>query len=72
MRGEIDNGLRWDVSVGLGRNEVDFFINNTVNASLGPATPTSFDPGAYTQTSELNLDFGFSPTDNTNIAFGAE
>jgi len=73
VRGEMDNGLRWDFSAGFGRNEVDFFIRNTVNASLGPATPTSFDPGAYTQFENMvNLDFGYSPTDNTNIAFGAE
>lgn len=73
VRGEMDNGLRWDFSAGFGRNEVDFFIRNTVNASLGPATPTSFDPGAYTQLENMvNLDFGYSPTDNTNIAFGAE
>jgi len=73
VRGEMDNGLRWDFSAGVGRNEVEFFIRNTVNASLGPATPTSFDPGAYTQLENMvNLDFGYSPTDNTNIAFGAE
>jgi len=73
VRGEMDNGLRWDFSAGFGRNEVDFFIRNTVNASLGPATPTSFDPGAYTQLENMvNLDFGYSPTDNTNLAFGAE
>jgi iron complex outermembrane receptor protein len=73
VRGEFDNGLRWDFSVGAGRNEVDFFIRNTVNASLGPATPVSFDPGAYTQLENMvNLDFGYSPTENTNLAFGAE
>jgi iron complex outermembrane recepter protein len=73
VRGETDGGLRWDFSVGAGRNEVDFFIRNTVNASLGPATPVSFDPGAYVQLENMyNLDFGYSPTDNTNIAFGAE
>jgi iron complex outermembrane receptor protein len=73
VRGEFGNGLRWDFSAGFGRNEVDFFIRNTVNASLGPATPTSFDPGNYTQLENMvNVDFGYSPTDNTNIAFGAE
>ncbi len=73
VRGEMANGLRWDFSGGYGRNEVDFFIRNTVNASLGPATPTSFDPGRYTQLENMvNLDFGYSPTDSTNIAFGAE
>ncbi len=73
VRGELDNGLRWDVSITAGRNSVDFFIRNTVNASLGPATPTTFDPGAYTQLENMvNVDFGYSPSDNTNIAFGAE
>jgi iron complex outermembrane receptor protein len=73
VRGEMNNGLRWDLSASVGRNEVDFFINNTVNASLGPVTPTNFDPGAYTQFERmLNLDFGLSPTDNTNLGFGAE
>jgi len=73
IRGEMDNGLRYDVSASLGQNEVSFFIRNTVNASLGPATPTAFDPGAYTQFERnFNLDFGYSPTDNLNLAFGAE
>ncbi|MDH3533293.1 MAG: TonB-dependent receptor, partial [Gammaproteobacteria bacterium] len=73
VRGELDNGLRWDVSGGVGSNDVDFFIRNTVNASLGPATPTAFDPGDYTQTEKMvNADFAYSPTDNTNLAFGAE
>jgi iron complex outermembrane receptor protein len=58
---------------GIGYNDVDFFINNTVNASLGPATPTNFDPGDYTQSEQMiNIDLAYSPTDTTNIAFGAE
>jgi len=73
VEGEMDNGLRWDVSASVGRNDVDFFIRNTVNASLGPATPTAFDPGDYTQLEQMvNLDFAYSPTDNTNLAFGTE
>jgi len=73
VEGEMDNGLRWDVSASVGRNDVDFFIRNTVNASLGSATPTFFDPGDYTQLEQMvNLDFAYSPTDNTNLAFGYE
>ena len=73
VNGEMENGIRWDVSVGAGRNEVDFFINNTVNASLGAQTPLEFDPGAYIQTEQMfNADFGYTPTDNTNLAFGYE
>ena len=73
VQGEMDNGLRWDVSAGVGRNDVDFFIRNTVNASLGPATPTFFNPGDYTQLEQMfNIDLAYMPTDNTNLAFGYE
>ena len=72
LRGETASGLLWDGSFGYAMNEADFFINNTVNASLGPATPTSFDPGKQTQT-ELNLNFDVSYAfDNGNIAGGVE
>ena len=49
--------LGWDFSAAYGRHHADFFIFNTVNASLGPDTPTSFDPGDYIQT-DTNLNFG--------------
>ncbi len=65
--------LEWDASVGWGRNHADFFIYNTVNASLGPQTPTSFDPGDYIQEDlNLNLDLTYSASDMVNIAGGAE
>ncbi|MEO1594367.1 MAG: TonB-dependent receptor [Pseudomonadota bacterium] len=73
LRGELDNGLRWDASFGYGFNEVDFFINNTVNASLGPATPTAFDPGLYAQTDlNFNFDVSYALNDQVNIAAGLE
>ncbi|MEW5248234.1 TonB-dependent receptor plug domain-containing protein [Microbulbifer sp. 2201CG32-9] len=57
VRGEMDNGWGYDVSLGVGRSEVEFFIYNTVNASLGSASPTSFNPGTYIQTEQnFNLD----------------
>ncbi|WP_457321508.1 TonB-dependent receptor plug domain-containing protein, partial [Stenotrophomonas sp. P5_B8] len=49
----------WDVSGSWGRNDIDFVIYNTVNASLGPAQPQglSFRPGGNTQTEKnLNVD----------------
>ncbi len=63
IRGEIPfgNGLRYDISYTYGRNDVDFFINNTINASLGPNTPRDFMPGGYSQVdNNLNVDFGYS------------
>jgi iron complex outermembrane recepter protein len=78
MRGSFDNGLLYDFSVRLARNEVGFFLDNTVNPSLGPDSPTSFEVGKYIQTEQnynadfsfpLNVDGLYSPL---NIAFGAE
>ncbi len=62
-RGEIPlggSGLFYDVSFTRGFNEADFFINNTINASLGPDTPLNFDPGTYQQKdTNLNLDLSY-------------
>ncbi len=80
LRGElpVGNGLFYDVSYTYGQNDVNFFINNTINASLGPNTPTSFTPGGYTQEdSNFNLDLSYGvPNDmfasDINIAMGFE
>lgn len=57
LRGDLASGLGWDASYSRGESEADFTIRNTVNASLGLATPTAFEPGRYTQTEQtLNLD----------------
>ena len=63
LRGEIPfgSGLRYDVSYTYGRSDVNFFINNTINASLGPNTPRDFLPGGYSQIdNNINLDLGYS------------
>ena len=73
LRGERDYGLSWDVSVGYGFNEVDFFINNTVNASLGADSPTNFDPGLYAQTDlDFNFAVSYAVSDQLNVAAGVE
>ena len=58
LRGELElgNGLGYDVSFSYGRNINDFFINNTVNASLGPNSPRNFRPGGYEQ-EDINFNF---------------
>jgi len=51
----------WDASGSWGRNDIEFIIYNTVNASLGPDQPSGlyFKPGGNTQTEKnLNLDVG--------------
>ena len=49
VTGTTDSGTMWDVSVSVGENQADYFIMNTVNASLGPDTPKEFNPGSYVQ-----------------------
>ena len=62
IRGELDfgTGLGYDISGSYGNNQTDFFINNTINASLGPNTPRDFYPGSYEQTdTNFNLDLTY-------------
>ncbi len=70
----------WDVSGSWGRNDIEFIIYNTVNASLGPDQPEGlyFRPGGNTQTEKsVNVDvtrdfetrFTFQPL---RLAAGAE
>ena len=77
IAGTLANGLDYDVSVNLGRNNVDFYIDETVNASYGPETPRSFDLGEYTQRdTSFNIDVAY-PVDlglasDVNLAAGFE
>jgi len=73
LKGALDNGLTWDISAYRGENEGDFYINNTVNASLGANSPRNFDPGLYRQTdTNFNVDFTYAVSETVNVAFGAE
>ncbi len=73
LRRTAANGLTWDASAGYGAHQADFFLYNTVNASLGPDTPRDFDPGLYRQAEvDLNLDVSWAATDMVHLAAGAE
>ena len=69
----LNSGLGWDLSGYFGRHHADFFIYNTVNASLGPDTPTDFNPGDYIQTDyNLNFDVTHQVSDMLFLASGLE
>ena len=74
IRGTVPNPtVTWDLSASYGRHHSDFFIFNTVNASLGPDSPSSFNPGDYIQTdTNLNLDFTLPINEQLFLAAGAE
>ena len=78
VRGQVGNWY-YDVSAVMGESEADFYIYNTVNPQLlhmGNDIPTSYDPGAYTETDTVfNIDVS-SPIDvggiTVNFAAGLE
>ena len=61
-------GFSWDVSGTIGMHQSELFIHDTVNASLGPASPTAFDVGTNRQR-EINLQFdvSYAVTDMVHI-----
>jgi len=78
LRGNFANEMYYDFSVSLGVSELDYFLNNTTNSSLGlgsdgePAQ-RDFVVGGYEQEEvNLNADFSKALSDNLNLAFGAE
>lgn len=73
LKGTFVDKIGWDLSGYYGRHASDFFINNTVNASLGPDTPTDFDPGDYIQAdTSFNLDFTVPVRSSISLAAGGE
>ncbi len=77
VEGLFPNDITYDFSVGIGMNELDYFLNNTINQDLGlvngqPAQ-RDFDTGGYEQ-EELNFNADFSKplTDKLSLGFGAE
>ena len=73
LKGETGSGMLWDASAGFGSNRLDFFIDQTTNASLGPATPLHFELGSYQQQElNFNADVSYAVGDVVNVAGGGE
>jgi iron complex outermembrane receptor protein len=84
IRGEFANGMLYDFSGTIGRNETEFFLNNTWSPSFGPdgivngELQRNFDIGSYTETdTSFNADFVMpiavdAFASDLNFAFGAE
>ncbi|WP_429000386.1 TonB-dependent receptor plug domain-containing protein [Stenotrophomonas rhizophila] len=78
LRGTWGERWRWDVSGSYGRNRIDYTLGNSINASLGPASPTAFYLGRLSQQEKnLNADIVYALPVSAlaapiNIAFGAE
>ncbi|RKF21231.1 TonB-dependent receptor [Altericroceibacterium spongiae] len=76
-KGELDSGVTYDVSASYGQSHVEYSMDNSLNASLGPDSPTSFYMGSLEQReTNFNADLAYpweiglaSPV---TIAIGAE
>ena len=77
VKGSLANGLLYDVSGSIGENNMDGFLNNSLNPSLGAGSPRDFDIGEYNQQeTNFNIDLSY-PVDvgmasDLNIAGGFE
>ncbi len=75
LRGTF-GGFDVDLSNGFGSNRFEYGVTNTLNASLGSKSPTTFDAGGFQlQQNVTNLDFsrGYQVGEQrVNIAFGSE
>ncbi|CAN5386213.1 TonB-dependent receptor [soil metagenome] len=78
FKGKFDNGLTYDISGRYGNDKLSYTLWDTVNPSMGPASPKSFYVGSLISTeAAANADFaydwavdGFSTP--VTINFGAE
>ncbi len=69
----VKGGWTHDVAVTFGGNQQLYSVENTVNRSLGTASPTSFKPGGYNFSHIVgNYDISKSITNNFSLAFGTE
>lgn len=78
IRGEFAGGMSYDISVVNGKNELEYQIFNTVNASLGAASPVDFQLGSQIETETVfNADFAKEIpvaifASDLNVAFGLQ
>ena len=78
LKGEFESGMLYDISYGFGKDELDYFLNNSINVGLGldedgNIPQMGFDMGGYIQEeNNFNADFSLAISDSVNLAFGAE
>jgi iron complex outermembrane recepter protein len=60
FKGETDSGFTYDLSATFGRNSLDLSMTDSLSASFGPASQTSFEFGKLIQSEQiLNADFTY-------------
>ena len=67
IRGDISSAFSYDFSLRYGRSEISYLLENTINPSLGPESPTSFKPGDLIN-DELQFQADFMLTHDVGLA----
>jgi iron complex outermembrane receptor protein len=77
-KGTLGQNLDWDLSATAGSNRIDYWLKDSINLSLGSASPLDFpDAGSREQREQTaNLDFVYpwqtALAKPVNVGFGAE
>ena len=76
LKGDLQ-GWAWDVSTGYGKNRAQLHTSNTVNASLGPASPTVFYVGTlesdeWTSNLDVTRRFEMAGGSALQVSFGGQ
>lgn len=78
VKGSWGQNLTWDLSAGLGSNEIQYWMNESINLSYGAASPLDFpNLGSREQREQnVNLDFVYqwqtALASPVNVGFGLE
>ncbi|MCY7297054.1 TonB-dependent receptor plug domain-containing protein [Alteromonas sp. a30] len=78
VEGQFSNGVNYDFSGSYGLNELDYFLHNTTNPSLGlggdgEPLQRNFDVGGYEQEeTNFNADFNMPLGLDMSLAYGVE
>ncbi len=77
VRGKTDGDWNWDLSAVYGYNNFEFGLKNSLNASLGVTSPTSFDLAEYSYgqlivNADVSREVELPAVQSGNIAFGLE
>jgi iron complex outermembrane receptor protein len=73
VKGTLASGASYDISLSAARDKIAYRLNQSINPSMGPASPTAFALGALTQTERnLHADLVWPISKQLSLAAGGE
>ncbi len=73
VKGELSNGMAYDISGTYGSNLMEYELNGSLNASWGLGSQRDFNPGDLKQEDlNFNADFSYPLREDINLAGGLE